>query len=40
MVEKPKPAKAPSDLAIIGRYILSPAIFPALVETRPSYNFV
>lgn len=35
MVEKPKPAKAPSDLAIIGRYILSPAIFPALVETRP-----
>jgi UTP--glucose-1-phosphate uridylyltransferase len=35
MVEKPKPAKAPSDLAIIGRYILSPAIFPALAETRP-----
>jgi UTP--glucose-1-phosphate uridylyltransferase len=35
MVEKPKPAKAPSDLAIIGRYILSPAVFPALVETRP-----
>ncbi len=35
MVEKPKPAKAPSDLAIIGRYILSPAIFPELKETRP-----
>ncbi len=35
MVEKPKPAKAPSDLAIIGRYILSPSIFPALEETRP-----
>jgi UTP--glucose-1-phosphate uridylyltransferase len=35
MVEKPKPAKAPSDLAIIGRYILSPAIFPALQATRP-----
>jgi UTP--glucose-1-phosphate uridylyltransferase len=35
LVEKPKPAKAPSDLAIIGRYILSPAIFPALVATRP-----
>ncbi|MGB7971829.1 MAG: UTP--glucose-1-phosphate uridylyltransferase GalU [Candidatus Deferrimicrobiaceae bacterium] len=35
MVEKPKPAKAPSDLAIIGRYILSPDIFPALEATRP-----
>jgi UTP--glucose-1-phosphate uridylyltransferase len=35
MVEKPKPAKAPSDLAIIGRYILSPDVFPALVATRP-----
>lgn len=35
MVEKPKPSKAPSDLAIIGRYILSPAIFPALEATRP-----
>jgi UTP--glucose-1-phosphate uridylyltransferase len=34
MVEKPKPAKAPSDMAIIGRYILSPAIFPALLATR------
>ncbi len=35
MVEKPKPSKAPSDLAIIGRYILSPAIFPELARTRP-----
>jgi len=35
MVEKPKPAKAPSDMAIIGRYILSPDIFPALEATRP-----
>lgn len=35
LVEKPKPSKAPSDLAIIGRYILSPAIFPALMATRP-----
>ncbi|HEU5360964.1 MAG TPA: UTP--glucose-1-phosphate uridylyltransferase GalU [Candidatus Deferrimicrobiaceae bacterium] len=35
MVEKPKPSKAPSDLAIIGRYILSPAVFPALTATRP-----
>lgn len=35
MVEKPKPSKAPSDLAIIGRYILPPSVFPALVATRP-----
>ena len=30
MVEKPPAAEAPSDLAIIGRYILTPDIFPAL----------
>jgi UTP--glucose-1-phosphate uridylyltransferase len=35
MVEKPKPARAPSDLAVIGRYILPPSIFPALEATRP-----
>ncbi len=35
MVEKPKPAAAPSDLAIIGRYILPPSVFPALQATRP-----
>jgi UTP--glucose-1-phosphate uridylyltransferase len=35
MVEKPKPDKAPSNLAIIGRYILPPAIFPALQATPP-----
>jgi len=34
MVEKPKAAEAPSDLAIIGRYILTPDIFEAL-ETTP-----
>jgi UTP--glucose-1-phosphate uridylyltransferase len=33
MVEKPSPDKAPSNLAIIGRYILTPDIFPALKET-------
>jgi UTP--glucose-1-phosphate uridylyltransferase len=32
MVEKPKPEDAPSDLAIIGRYILTPDIFESLVE--------
>jgi UTP--glucose-1-phosphate uridylyltransferase len=34
MVEKPTPEKAPSDLAIIGRYILPPEIFAILEETR------
>ena len=33
MVEKPKVKEAPSNLAIIGRYILTPAIFEALEET-------
>ena len=33
MVEKPKVEEAPSNLAIIGRYILTPAIFDALDET-------
>ena len=33
MVEKPAKGTAPSKLAIIGRYILTPGIFPALDET-------
>jgi UTP--glucose-1-phosphate uridylyltransferase len=33
MVEKPKPEEAPSNLAIIGRYILTPAIFDCLSKT-------
>lgn len=35
MVEKPSPQDAPSDLAIIGRYILTPEIFTALEKTVP-----
>ena len=35
MVEKPAPADAPSDLAIIGRYVLTPDLFPILAETPP-----
>lgn len=35
LVEKPKPEDAPSDLAIIGRYILTPEIFPILAEQEP-----
>jgi len=34
LVEKPPLAEAPSDLAIIGRYILTPDIFPALEATQ------
>jgi UTP--glucose-1-phosphate uridylyltransferase len=30
IVEKPKPAAAPSDLAVVGRYVLAPAIFEHL----------
>ena len=35
MIEKPAPKDAPSNLAIIGRYILTPGIFHALDATRP-----
>jgi UTP--glucose-1-phosphate uridylyltransferase len=35
MVEKPSPDDAPSNLAIIGRYILTPEIFDALENTKP-----
>jgi UTP--glucose-1-phosphate uridylyltransferase len=34
LVEKPSKDEAPSDLAIIGRYILTPDIFPALAATK------
>lgn len=35
LVEKPAVAEAPSDLAIMGRYVLSPSIFAALEVTPP-----
>jgi UTP--glucose-1-phosphate uridylyltransferase len=35
MVEKPPLAEAPSDLAIIGRYIFTPDIFGAIERTKP-----
>jgi UTP--glucose-1-phosphate uridylyltransferase len=35
MVEKPALAEAPSDLAIIGRYIFTPDIFQAIEQTEP-----
>lgn len=38
MVEKPKNEDAPSNLAIIGRYILTPDIFDKIRETPPGAN--
>ena len=32
IVEKPKPAEAPSNLAVVGRYILTPRIFDLLTD--------
>ena len=38
MVEKPSPSDAPTNLAIIGRYILTPDIFDILRDTKPGKN--
>ncbi|MCY4264151.1 MAG: sugar phosphate nucleotidyltransferase, partial [Gammaproteobacteria bacterium] len=38
MVEKPTPEQAPSNLAIIGRYILTPDIFKIIENTPPGKN--
>ena len=38
MVEKPSQEEAPSNLAIIGRYILTPDIFPKIEQTEPGKN--
>src|SRR6266850_969066 len=35
IVEKPRPADAPSNLAVIGRYVLTPRIFDLLGELTP-----
>ncbi|MCI4462926.1 MAG: UTP--glucose-1-phosphate uridylyltransferase GalU [Caldisericum sp.] len=38
LVEKPDPMEAPSNLAIVGRYILNNTIFDALEKTEPGKN--
>lgn len=38
LVEKPDPAEAPSTLAIVGRYVLPPRIFPLIEQTPPGYG--
>jgi UTP--glucose-1-phosphate uridylyltransferase len=35
LVEKPRPEEAPSELAVIGRYVLTPDVFDILAETVP-----
>jgi UTP--glucose-1-phosphate uridylyltransferase len=35
IVEKPRPAEAPSNLAVIGRYVLTPRIFEMLAQLTP-----
>lgn len=35
IVEKPAPEDAPSNLAVVGRYILTPTIFPLLEQVKP-----
>ncbi|MFW5899092.1 MAG: UTP--glucose-1-phosphate uridylyltransferase GalU [Jiangellaceae bacterium] len=35
LIEKPTPAESPSNLAIIGRYVLHPAVFDVLRTTEP-----
>lgn len=38
LVEKPKVNEAPSRLAIIGRYVLTPALFPLLEQQAPGHG--
>ena len=35
LIEKPNPEEAPTNMAILGRYIISPKIFPILADTKP-----
>jgi UTP--glucose-1-phosphate uridylyltransferase len=38
LIEKPEPTEAPSNLAVIGRYVLPPEIFTFLRKTQPGKN--
>lgn len=35
MIEKPKPEEAPTDVAVLGRYVITPEIFEKLKNTKP-----
>ncbi len=38
IIEKPKPGEEPSDLAIVGKYILTPEVFDYLKAAKPNKN--
>jgi UTP--glucose-1-phosphate uridylyltransferase len=38
IVEKPEPGRAPSNLAVIGRYVVSPRVFELIPKTQPGKN--
>jgi UTP--glucose-1-phosphate uridylyltransferase len=38
LAEKPGPEKAPSDMAVLGRYVFTPSIFDAIRATPPGYG--
>jgi UTP--glucose-1-phosphate uridylyltransferase len=38
MVEKPSPAQSPSNMAVAGRYILTPGIYKGIEQTQPGKN--
>ena len=38
LIEKPKSSQSPSNLAIVGRYILTSDIFDKIKETEPGFN--
>lgn len=38
VVEKPKPEKAPSDMMVISKYVLTPEVFSFLHKTKPAPN--
>lgn len=38
LAEKPGPGKAPSDMAVLGRYIFTPSVFEAIRATPPGYG--
>lgn len=38
LIEKPKPADAPSNLGIIGKYVVTPSIWKALEKATPSHG--
>jgi UTP--glucose-1-phosphate uridylyltransferase len=38
IVEKPEPANAPSNLAVVGRYVLTPEVFDVLDGVQPGFG--